>query len=160
MKKVDKTVIKETKFVAMWVIIFSALMQAVFLIINKWDYTVLLGNLLSGFCGVLSFFVLGLTIIKAISSGDTAYAKKMMRASQALRTFLMLAACLAGALAPCFNIWATVIPVMFPRLSLLIRSFTVKQMGPFDTSAAETAHATEITEAEPTDDKKEVDRVE
>ncbi|MBQ9743703.1 MAG: hypothetical protein IJW19_01105 [Clostridia bacterium] len=160
MKKIDKTVLRETKFVAIWVIIFSALMQAVFLIINKWDYTVLLGNLLSGFCGVVSFFVLGLTIIKAISSGDTAYAKKLMRASQALRTLFMLAVCLAGALAPCFNIWATVIPVMFPRLSLLIRSFTVKRMGPFDTPTTDTAPVTEVTEAEPAEDEKEVNGVE
>ena len=62
LKKIDKTVIVETKFIGAWMLIFSALMQAVFLIIGKWDYTVLLGNLLSGVAGIISFFVLGLTI--------------------------------------------------------------------------------------------------
>ena len=64
MKKIDKTVIKETKFVGAWVLIFSALMQSVFLIIKKWDYTVLLGNLLGGLAGLVSFFALGIAIIK------------------------------------------------------------------------------------------------
>ena len=128
MKKIDKTVLKETKFIGAWVLIFSALMQAVFLIIGKWDYTVLLGNLLSGFAGIFSFFLLGLSIIKAVSSGDPAYAKKLMRASQALRTFFMFVVALLGALLPCFNIFATVIPILFPRLALLIRSFMVKRM--------------------------------
>lgn len=132
MKKVHSTVIKETKFVGAWVLIFSALMEAVFLIIGKWDYTVLLGNILSAAAGIISFLFLGITIIKAISSGDSAYAKKLMRASQAIRTFFLFGIALLGALLPCFNIWATVIPILFPRLALLIRSFMVKRMGPYD----------------------------
>ena len=66
MAKVDKVVIKETKYIALWVVIFSLVMEAVFLIINKWDYTVLLGNLLSGTVGVLNFFLMGIGVQKAI----------------------------------------------------------------------------------------------
>jgi len=129
LKKPDKTVIAETKFIGAWVLIFSALMQAVFLVIGKWDYTVLLGNLLSGVAGIFSFFLLGLTIVKAVSSGDTQYAKKLMRASSAGRTFFMFIVALLGALLPCFNLFATLIPILFPRLGLLIRSFMVKRMN-------------------------------
>lgn len=46
--KIDATVRRETIYIAVWVGILSLLMEAVFLIIGKWDYTVLLGNLLSG----------------------------------------------------------------------------------------------------------------
>lgn len=55
MKKVDKTVLRETGYIALFVILLSVLMQAVFLIIGKWDYTVLLGNLLSA-AAVGNFF--------------------------------------------------------------------------------------------------------
>ena len=128
LKKIDKTVIVETKFIGAWMLIFSALMQAVFLIIGKWDYTVLLGNLLSGVAGIISFFVLGLTIVKAVSSGDAEYAKKFMSASTAGRTFFLFIVALLGVLLPCFNTIATLIPILFPRLGLLIRSFMVKRM--------------------------------
>ena len=147
MKKVHKTVFKETKFVGAWVLIFSALMQAVFLIIQKWDYTVLLGNILSAAAGIISFFFLGITIIKAVSSGDPAYAKKLMRASQAIRTFFLFGIALLGALLPCFNIWATVIPIIFPRLALLIRSFMVKRMGPYDEPVID-GESREITDSD------------
>ena len=147
MKKVHKTVLKETKFVGAWVLIFSALMQAVFLIIQKWDYTVLLGNILSAAAGIISFFFLGITIIKAVSSGDPAYAKKLMRASQAIRTFFLFGIALLGALLPCFNIWATVIPIIFPRLALLIRSFMVKRMGPYDEPVID-GESREITDSD------------
>jgi hypothetical protein len=147
LKKVHGTVLKETKFVGAWVLIFSALMQAVFLIIQKWDYTVLLGNILSAAAGIISFFFLGITIIKAVSSGDPAYAKKLMRASQAIRTFFLFGIALLGALLPCFNIWATVIPIIFPRLALLIRSFMVKRMGPYDEPVID-GESREITDSD------------
>ena len=51
----DKVIKKETRFIAVWELILSAAMEAVFLIIGKWDYTVLLGNLLSGSVAVLNF---------------------------------------------------------------------------------------------------------
>ena len=60
--KIDKTVIKETKYIASFVIIFSVLMQAVFLIIGKWDYTVLIGNLWGIIIAVGNFFVMGLFV--------------------------------------------------------------------------------------------------
>ena len=60
-----------------------------------------------------------------------------------------------GALLPCFNIWATVIPLLFPRLALLIRSFMVKRMGPADSPVIE-GEANELTE----NNEEEVDDVE
>ena len=54
MKKLDPVVIRETRYVALCVFLLSILTQAVFLIIGKWDYTVLLGNLLSGCVGIIT----------------------------------------------------------------------------------------------------------
>ena len=138
MKKIDKTVIKETRYIGAWILIFSALMQAVFLIIGKWDYSVLLGNLLSASVGILNFFLLGLTVIKALSSEDEKYRKNLMRMSQALRTFLMFAVAVLGALPviPCFNIWATLIPLFFPRIAIMIRPAFLKDKATTDTPVA------------------------
>ena len=46
MKKIDRTVLTETGYIALSVLILSALMQAVFLAVGAWDGAVLLGNLL------------------------------------------------------------------------------------------------------------------
>ncbi len=64
--KIDATVRRETIYIAVWVGILSLLMEAVFLIIGKWDYTVLLGNLLSGAVAVGNFFLMGYTVQKAV----------------------------------------------------------------------------------------------
>ena len=127
--KIDKTIRKEIAFVGIWTLILSGIMQAVFLIIGKWDYTVLLGNLLSGAMGLVNLFLLGLTIQKALNSGDEKYAKNLMKMSQSLRLLMMAAVVALGGLLDCFNFWATIIPVFFPRIALTIRQIVLKKQG-------------------------------
>lgn len=121
MKKVDKTVLKETKYIALWVVILSVLMEAVFLILNKWDYTVILGNLLGAVAAVGNFFLMGLTVQKAVQKEEEKDAKKLMRISQIYRNLLVLVILVVGIFVPVFNTWAVVIPVFFPRISLFFR---------------------------------------
>ena len=125
-KKIDETVLKETVFVSIWIGIFSLIMQGVFIAIGKWDYTVLLGNLLSGFAGIFNFLLLGVTVQRAVATGDTKKAKRLMRTSQFLRLLMMAAVAILGASAPVFNLWACLIPFLFPRLSMFIRQLTLK----------------------------------
>lgn len=120
MKKVDPTVWKETKYIAAWVLILSALMQAVFLIIGKWDYTVLLGNLLSAAVSVLNFFLMGLSIQKVLQK-DEKEAKNTLKLSQTYRTILLLIVAVLGGVLSCFNLWAVLIPMLFPRLAIVFR---------------------------------------
>ncbi len=127
--KIDKTVLKETAFIGVWMLIFSVLMQAVFLVIGKWDYTVLLGNLLSGIMGVVNFLLLGLTVQKAVNSGDEKYAKNLMKMSQGLRLLMMAVVVALGAIFDIFNLWATIIPVFFPRIAMIIRQILLNKKG-------------------------------
>lgn len=120
MKKVDKTVLKETKFIAASVLIFSALMQSFFLIIRMWDYTVLLGNLLSGTTAVLNFFLMGLTVQNAVLKTEE-NAKKSIKLSQSLRTLMLFCAAALGVGLPCFNVAASLIPLFFPRIAIAFR---------------------------------------
>ena len=120
MKRIDPTVIKETKYIAAWVGILSLLMEAVFLIIARWSVAVLLGNLLSGGLAVLNFFLMGLSVQNAVAK-EAQDAKNTMRVSQIYRNFLILVVCGVGVLLPVFNTWTVIIPLFFPRIAIALR---------------------------------------
>ncbi len=122
MEKVDRAVLQETKYIACWMLVLSAIMQAVFLIIGKWNYTVLLGNLLSGAASILNFFLMGLTVQRAVSKEQDA-AKTTMHFSQLYRTLMLFAVAVVGVLLSCFNTWAVIIPLFFPRVAIGFRPF-------------------------------------
>lgn len=126
MKKVDSTIIKETVYILAFTLIFSVLMQAVFLIIGKWNYTILLGNLLGGFAAVGNFFLMGLSVQSALGK-DEKDAKSTMKVSQMLRTLLLFIVAVVGHVAPCFNLLAVVIPYIFPRIAIALRPLFEKK---------------------------------
>ena len=120
MKKIDETVLKETKYIAAWIFIFSVLMQAVFLVISEWNYTVLLGNILSAVFSVLNFFLMGLTVQKALDK-DEKEAKTLVKVSQLYRSLMILVVTVVGVALPCFNTVAVIVPVFFPRIAIAMR---------------------------------------
>ncbi len=126
--KIDKVVKKETAYIALWVIILSALTQAVFLIIQKWDYTVLLGNILSGGAGILNFLLMGISVQKSLDREEKD-AKQYIKASSMMRLFVLFVLVAAGVLLPVFSTWTVIIPLLFPRIALLIRPAFAKRMG-------------------------------
>lgn len=125
LKKVDAVVMKETKFIALIVLLGSMLMQAVFLIIGKWDYTVLLGNLLGAALAVGNFFLMGLTVQKCLEL-EPDEAKKRMKFSQQMRYLMMIVVCVIGAAVPFCNTIAVLVPQFFPRIGVTIRGMTLK----------------------------------
>lgn len=125
MNKIDATVKKETVYICAFTLILSMLMQSFFLIISKWNYTVLLGNLLGLVAAVGNFLLMGLTVQKAVLKPEDD-AKKLIKASQQLRLFGMLIIALIGYLVPVFNIFAVVIPYIFPRIAIALRSVIIK----------------------------------
>ena len=127
MKKIEPVIIKETKYIAACVAVMSVLMQSVFLIIGRWDYTVLFGNVLSASAAVLNFFLMGLTVQKAVSKEEKE-AKTLMKVSQMYRMLLLLAVAVVGAALPVFNLWAVIIPLLFSRVALAIRPMLGKRM--------------------------------
>ena len=126
MKKVDATVIKETKYIALWVLVFSVLMEAVFLVAGIWDYTVLLGNLLGGLVAVLNFFLMGITVQSAIQKEEKA-AKSTMKVSMLYRNLLILVSAILGVVLPFFNTYSSIIPLFFPRIAIFFRPFFDKK---------------------------------
>ena len=120
MKKVDKTVLRETGYIALFVILLSVLMQAVFLIIGKWDYTALLGNLLSAAAAVGNFFLMGLTVQFAVDKEESER-KRFVKLSHSLRTLLLFAAAALGVALSCFNTVTSLSPLFFPRIAIALR---------------------------------------
>ncbi len=120
MIKVDKTVLQETKYLAAWSGVFSMLMQAVFLILRRWDYTVLLGNLWGVGVTMLNFFLLGLTVQKAVTKEEKE-AKNVMKLSHTLRSMMVFVLTVVGVVLPWFSIIPLIIALFFPRLAMTIR---------------------------------------
>ncbi len=122
MSKVDKTVLQETKFLGVWSLIFSMLMQAVFLVLRKWDYTVLLGNLWGVFVTLLNFFLLGLTVQIAVTKEEKE-ARNVMKLSHTLRNLMVLVLAIVGVVLPWFSTLPMIIALFFPRVAMTIRGF-------------------------------------
>ncbi|MEE1224810.1 MAG: hypothetical protein UH081_06080 [Clostridia bacterium] len=120
MNKIDKTVLKETKYIACWVLFLSMIAEAVFLIIGKWDYTVLLGNLLSGALVILNFFLMGITVQKAVNKEEKE-AKTAMKVSQLYRNLMIIVVTVIGVALKCFNTWIVLIVLFFPRIAVAFR---------------------------------------
>lgn len=132
MKKIDKIILKETRYIALWVIIFSAITEAIFLVIGKWDITVLLGNIVSGVAAVLNFFLMGVAVQKALTK-DAKDAKTAMRASSMMRMFVIFVVigfCLILKINErhIFSAWTLIIPLFFPRIAVSLRPVFDKSM--------------------------------
>jgi hypothetical protein len=124
--KIDKTVRRESIYILVWVLILSLCMQAVILIIRKWDYSCLLGNLLSAAAASANFFVMGLTVQKAVDREEK-QAANLMKLSQTLRNMALLLVAVIGVVLPVFNMWTVIIPLFFPRIAIMIRPFFDKK---------------------------------
>jgi len=125
MKKPGKVVIENTLYISSFVIALSVVMQLVFILLSKWNYTVLLGNILSGFFAVFNFLLMGMTVESAVVKEEKE-ARNIIKTSQTLRSLMLLVVAAIGALLPCFNIWASVIPFLFPRIAIALRPFIDK----------------------------------
>ena len=125
MSKIDATVQKETKFVALVAFILSLLMQSGFLIAGFWDYTVISGNLLGYVAAVGNFLLLGLTVQKAIGKEEKEI-KRLVAFSQYGRLLILLLVALIANFVSIFNLVATVIPFIFPRIAVMIRPYVKK----------------------------------
>ena len=123
MKKLDETVKKETLYIAAWTLILSAVMESIFLVAGFWSLDVLFANLISAFCAVLNFLLMGITVQKAVDKGGSEEAAndaaQLMRFSQTMRMLMQLALAAVGAYF--FDPIAAVVPLFFPRIAVVFR---------------------------------------
>ena len=129
MAGMDPAVKKETGYITVWVVLLSLLMEAVFLVIRQWDLSVLFGNLGGAALAVGNFFLLALVVSRAIDRGKPDQAATRVKATASLRLIGMgaLAALLIGVFKT--NVFATLIPLLFPRIGLLFRPMIDRKRG-------------------------------
>ena len=123
--KIEKAVKKETLYVLVMEIIFSIIMELVFLFIGRWNFTVLWGNILGGSIAVLNFFLMALTIQKNVGR-EPGKVKTSATLSLLGRYAMILAAGILGGVLNCFNVFAVLIPIVFPRVSMALRPLAAK----------------------------------
>lgn len=119
--RIDPSVKRTTRYIALCVLVLSAMMEAVYLIIGEWNLTVLWGNLLGGGIAALNFFLMALTVQRGLGMSQED-AKKLLRVSQSLRLLMMLALCAIGASLPVFDPLAVLLPLFFPRIGTFLWS--------------------------------------
>lgn len=120
MKKPGKIVTKETLYISIFEIIFSIVLQIVFILTNHWDYTVILGNILSAFLAVGNFFFMGVALEKAVSESEKR-ARAIAKTSQTIRQLVLFVVAALGVVLPYFNNWAVLVPLFFPRIAISLR---------------------------------------
>lgn len=126
LNQIDPTIKRDTKYIALVVGILTVLMESVFLIIGKWDTTVLFGGLLGGCTAILNFFMMGLSVQKAVAK-DKKDASGVMKASHGLRMVMLVVICAVAALLPnVFNLVATMVPLLFPSVGAKLHGKIVK----------------------------------
>ena len=123
--KIDSTVKRETRYIALMAIALSLLMELVFIVIGQWSYKVLLGNILGAGVAVLNFFLMGLTVQNAVLLEEKE-ARDKMKLSMTLRSFLLMLTAVLGVVVPVFNAPATIIPLFFVRIAVALRPLLIK----------------------------------
>ena len=119
----DPAVKKETEYIAVWVILLSLIMEAVFLLLRKWDFSVLFGNLGGAIVSIGNFFLMALIATRAMNRGVETGKPEEAAARVKATTMTRLLGCvlLCVLLIAVFktNVYATLIPMLFPRIGIV-----------------------------------------
>ena len=128
----DPAVKKETGYITVWVLLLSLLMEAVFLVIRQWDLSVLFGNLGGAALAILNFFLLAFVVSRAVDKGKPEEAAQRVKATATLRLIGVgaLSALLIGVFKT--NVFATLIPLLFPRVAIAFRPILDRKRGTGD----------------------------
>ena len=125
----DPAVKKETGYIALWTVLLSLILEAVFLLIRKWDFSVLFGNLGGAAVAVGNFWLMARTVSRAVERGKPEEAATRVKTTATVR----LAGCalLCVLLIAVFktNVYATVIPLLFPRIGIGFRPLIDRKRG-------------------------------
>ncbi len=148
---VQESVRKMTLTILVGEVALTGIMLVVFACLGRFDSSVLLGALLGASFAVLNFFLMGLSVQKAAEqmqgvqlppeddgendeiqadkplSPQAQEAKKKMQLSYGGRMLMMVGVAILGLALPCFHPLAVVIPMLFPRLVILMQGFLTKQ---------------------------------
>ena len=129
----DPAVKKETGYIAVWVVLLSLVMEAVFLLIRKWDLSVLFGNAGGAAAAVGNFFLMALiatrAMNRALEKGKPEEAAARVKATATFRLLGCLGLCVILIAVLKTNVYATLIPLLFPRIGIAFRPLIDRKRG-------------------------------
>ena len=117
---------KELTFIAKGTVICTLVMLAVFLVLSVtgvYPFSCRVPLAAAGGCAVAvaNFYLLCLTVQSAAGMDDQKALKAKVQASYNGRLLMQGLWCLVSYLAPCFNVAAGVIPLLFPNILIYLR---------------------------------------
>lgn len=117
--KLQEAAKRETLHIAVGTLAFSGIMNGVFALLGQWDLTVLWGTLLGGGFAVLNFILLALSVQKLAAETDEKKGRAWMQMSYQMRMVATVVVGIIGVSVPCFHWVAVLIPLLFPRITIL-----------------------------------------
>lgn len=121
MTRLDKILKRDLLFIAVVCLLLSLVMEVVFLFLSQWTFKgVLLGNAGGCFASLFNYYLLCITVQKALA-GKPEDAEKRMHASKSLRMVLQVLICVLFIAVFRTNAFATLIPLVFPRIALAFK---------------------------------------
>ncbi len=112
--KLQEAAKRETLHIAVGTLAFSGIMNGVFALMGRWDLT-----LLGGGFAVLNFILLALSVQKLAAETDEKKGRAWMQTSYQMRMLATVVVGIIGVSAPCFHWVAVLIPLLFPRITIL-----------------------------------------
>ena len=154
---------KELRRIAGGTAICTAAMWALFAALHvvgwvKFDYTVILGSLIGAAVAVGNFAGICLVVQKIIDEQDEKKRKAKLQVSYNSRMLLQAVWVVVAIAAPCFQPFASVLPLFFPRITIYYLQITGKYKplapaGPsVDVSVEDDPEPAPEPEAEPRDE--------
>ena len=129
----DPAVRKETGYIAVWVVLLSLVMEAVFLLLGKWELSVLFGNLGGAAVAIGNFFLMALiatrVMNRAVEHGKPEEAVTKVKATAMARLLGCLGLCVILIAVFKTNVYATLIPLLFPRIAIAFRPLIDRKRG-------------------------------
>ena len=119
----DPAVKKETGYIAVWVVLLSFVMEAVFLLLGKWSLPVLFGNIGGAAFAILNFFLMAFfntrTLNRALEEGKPEAAIDHVKAATSFRLLGIVLLCVILIAVLKTDPYATLIPLLFPRIGII-----------------------------------------
>ena len=153
--KFDPSVKREIGYVTLGTLLLTAVEIGVFFALGYYTPKVLYGAILSAAGGILDFFLLALTVTRALSypPEEEAAAKGILKLSRIARMAFLLAVLAVGVIL--FSPWSTLITIIFPRVVIAVRNVAVRREAASSFPAA--ADEPTKTETDETDAPEEGD---
>ncbi|MBR3334078.1 MAG: hypothetical protein IKG23_07305 [Clostridia bacterium] len=127
----DPAVKKQTGYIAVWVILLSLVMEAVFLLIGQWNISVLFGNIGGAIASIGNFFLMALIntriMNRAVENGKPEEVAAKVKAVTMTRLLGCVLLCVIFIAVFKTNVYATLIPMLFPQVGVVFWSATEKK---------------------------------